>query len=501
MWVAGKKNQSLRAEALLGIAYCYFARREFPKAEQYLLRLLQSYPGYQNLPAVIIPLGLVYLERGDTKKALEFFSRNPEDVACLYYRGVCDRLANRVMTAAQMFNEVLERDHHKEWSDKAQYEMGEAYFQSNEFPLAYDAFKRVYTTMLDSTLRPYALFRMGCVNYQIGKFEQAAFNWAQLVKEYPENLSGPASQYLIAELYLRENEASKAIAEFSKLQGIDEYAMDSKYKILWSFAMQGQYDTVIAKANSFLKEYEWGDLHAKVMLLKGLSQHLMNNQDEAIATYQGLLDRFPDSLYYEKGLYLMTVAYYQLKRYAEVVTHIYQLLKTIPTSPSMWQAGTYFWVAESYYQIGQYELSRQIFSMVEKNYHTTEYVPYALLGIAACYAQTGDYDKSIEMQARAMELSQSLEKPMSKNRPCWIRPMCFSINGNTKKPSIITMSSSGKTPATYGLKKPCISRSLPCTGWNISPKPSRNGTISRIITGKACTRLTLFSRPEEHISA
>lgn len=408
-WVASAKNSSLRAEALLSIAYSYLAREEFDKAENYLLRLLQSFPGYQNLPCVIVPLGLIYMRDEEYSKAMDFFARNPGDVACLYYRGVCNRILNRIISAAQLFKEVLNIDTEKEWSDKARYQMGEAYFQSKEFPLAYDSFKKVYSTMLASPLRPHALFRMGCVNFQIGKFEQAAFNWSQLVKEYPENLSGDASQYLLAELALRQNELGKAIGIFSQLQTISEYSMDAQYKIIWSFAIQGQYDSVITKAHVFLKEFEWGELHAKVMLLKALSQHLMKNQEDAIQTYQALLDRFPETLYYEKGLYLMTVAYFELKRYAEIVTHIYQSLKMSPTSPSTWQAGTFFWIAESYYNIGDFELSRQVYEMVYNNFRTSELIPHVLLGIAACYARTGEYDLSIEMQAKAMEVSQEME--------------------------------------------------------------------------------------------
>ncbi|MBD3272536.1 MAG: tetratricopeptide repeat protein, partial [Elusimicrobia bacterium] len=410
-YVSSQKNDCLRAEALFGLAYAHLARAEYDKAESFFLELLQSHPGYQNQSGVIVPLGLIYLDKGEIQRAVDVFSRNPTDVASLYYRGVCHRLMNQVISAAQLFKEVLDNDIEKKWSDKAMYQMGEAYFQSGEFPLAYDAFKKVYSTMLASPLRPYALFRMGCVNYQIGKYEQAAFNWSTLVKEYPENLSGPASQYLLAELNLRQNELSRALAGFSELQAIDEYGMDARYKMIWSLAVQSQYDAVISKADQFLRDFEWGELHAKVTLLKGLSQYLMGLEEDAIDTYQALIDRFPETIYHEKGLYLMTVAYFDLKRYAEIVTHVYQMLKIAPTSSSPWQAGTYYWVAEAYYQLGEYEMARQMYEMVNKNYRNTEYIPYVLLGIAACYARLGEYDRSIEMQAKAMEYSQEMENP------------------------------------------------------------------------------------------
>ena len=404
-------NSSLRAEALLGTAYCYLARGEHDKAEAALLKLLQSYSGYENLPKATVPLGLIYMEQGRYQDALELFSRAPGESSCLYYRGVCQRLLNRVIAASQLFKEALDKDTDKEWTDKALYQMGEAYFQSQEYPLAYDAFKKVFTEELKSPLRPIALFRMGCVNFQNGLLDQAGHNWSQLVQEFPATLSGPASQYLLAEIFLRQNELGKAITGFSGLLDVEEYSMDAQYKVIWSLAAQGQYDAAVTKADKFVKDIEWGELHAKALILKGLSQQKMNKQDDAIATYQSVLDRYPKTLYYEKSLFLMTLALVQQKRYAEVITLVYQVLKNSPSSPSRWQAETYYWVAESYYNMGQFEMSRQLYEMVAKNYPRTPLLPNVLLGVAASLARMGEYDKAIEAQAKAIEASKEMENP------------------------------------------------------------------------------------------
>ncbi|MBL0059458.1 MAG: tetratricopeptide repeat protein [Elusimicrobia bacterium] len=321
-WVEKSKNDSLRAEALLGSAYCLLARGEHAKAEGYLVKLLESHGGYANLPNVVVPLALIYMERGEYQNALELLERAPGDPSCLYYRGVCQRLLNRVIASAQLLKEVLDNDEKKLWTDRALYQMGEAYFQSKEYPLAYNSFKRIYTTELASPFRPFALFRMGCVDFQNGKFDQAGLNWTQLVKEFPQNLSGPASQYLLAEISLRQGELAKAIPGFSGLITNNDYTMDAQFKIIWSLAVQGQYDVAIAKADRFLKDFEWGELHAKVSLMKGLCQMMMKKPDEAIATFQFILDRYPNTGYFDKALYLMAVTMIQERRYAEVVTHV-----------------------------------------------------------------------------------------------------------------------------------------------------------------------------------
>lgn len=407
-WVEKSKNDSLRAEALLGSAYCLLARGEHAKAEGYLVKLLESHGGYANLPNVVVPLALIYMERGEYQNALELLERAPGDPSCLYYRGVCQRLLNRVIASAQLLKEVLDNDEKKLWTDRALYQMGEAYFQSKEYPLAYNSFKRIYTTELASPFRPFALFRMGCVDFQNGKFDQAGLNWTQLVKEFPQNLSGPASQYLLAEISLRQGELAKAIPGFSGLITNNDYTMDAQFKIIWSLAVQGQYDVAIAKADRFLKDFEWGELHAKVSLMKGLCQMMMKKPDEAIATFQFILDRYPNTGYFDKALYLMAVTMIQERRYAEVVTHVYTFLKRAPATPTPWQAESYYWVAEAYYNIEQFELARETYELITKNYRGSPLVPGAMLGMAASLSRLGQYDQAVEMQARAREMSAEL---------------------------------------------------------------------------------------------
>ncbi len=409
--VEKSKNAGLRAEALLGLAYSALVRGEHAKAEIHLLKLLQAKPGYSHLPPVTIPLALIHMERGQFQDAIALLERAPDDPGSQYYRGVCQRLTHRVIASVQILKELVDNDTKRQWSDKALYQMGEAFFQSKEYPLAHNSFQRLFTKELQSPLRPFALFRMGCVNFQNGSFEAAGQNWSRLMKEFPENISGPAAQYLLAEIVLRQNQLGNAIAGFGGLVSLDDYSMDAQYKVIWSLAVQGQHDMAIARADRFLKEFEWGDLHAKVMLLKGISQQSMKLTDAAVTTYQAILDRFPNTPYYEKALYLLAVSLVQNHRYAEVVTLVYGILKSAPASPTRWQAETYYWVAESYFNIGQFELAKQTYEFITKNFRQTDLLPGATLGVAASLARMGLHDQARDMQAKALDLSQDMNKP------------------------------------------------------------------------------------------
>ncbi|NIN93267.1 tetratricopeptide repeat protein, partial [bacterium] len=81
------KNRNLRAEALYGIALSYLAIEETDKAKDCLLELLLFYPGYNSQPPALIPLGLILMDKGDARTALEYFRRVKDDLGCIYYSG------------------------------------------------------------------------------------------------------------------------------------------------------------------------------------------------------------------------------------------------------------------------------------------------------------------------------------------------------------------------------------------------------------------------------
>lgn len=404
-------NRALRAEALIGSAYSYLARGEHAKAEIYLVRLLQSYPGYNDQSRVIVPLALIDMERGDFHSAVDKLTQCPTDPASLYYRGVCRRLMGQAIASAQLFKELLDADQGKPWRDAAYFEMGEAYFETREWSLAHDAYQKVAHSESAGDLKPLALFRLGCVNVQSGAYGRAAAHWGELIKDYPQSLSRGDGEFLLAEIALRQNELSQALTAFSALGSNPPYAMDAQFKVLWILAAQGQHDMVVAKSEAFLKDFEWGDLHARVSLLKGYAQRAMSKTDDALRTFQYVLDRFPQSPYADKALYLMAVTLVEARRYAETVTQVYASLKTAPATPTRWQAETYYWVGEAYYNLGQFELARQTYDVVVKNYRDSSWVPASLLGEAASLSRLGRYEEAEEKQALARSLSDESSNP------------------------------------------------------------------------------------------
>ncbi|MFH1259078.1 MAG: tetratricopeptide repeat protein [Elusimicrobiota bacterium] len=408
MLVKRSENKSLAAEATRSIGLAYLALEEKQKAEEFFLDTLQFSPSYQNEPSLVLPLGLIYLERGDYQKALKYFSLNKEDKTYNFYKGVTLRCLNETIAASQMFKDIVEKNSKTIWAEKAQFQMGEAYFQAKEYDLAKDCFTKVFKNYIDSPLLPGVLYRLGCIYFAQEQYPLAVLKWKELVDKYPDSEFFNPARFLLAESSFRQENVVQAMADYAQVAS-DDLAMDVQYKIIYSLALQDQYEPAVAKADKFLKDYQWGQLAANVYIIKGYCLYKLSNYQEAILEYQKIIDRFPNSLFQDKALYLMSIAYFRSQLYAEIITNVYQILKLAPPSPTRWQAETFYWIAEAYYLLKRYDLARITYEMVLKNYSNTNLLPYAQQGVASCYEKLGNYEQALLAQAKVLALSKEMK--------------------------------------------------------------------------------------------
>jgi len=405
--VKAKAPKALRSEGILGVALCWMALNNHDKAEGLLNDLLQSYPKYKGNPTAVVPLGLLLMERNRLQEALDIFALTPDDLGARYYRGVTLRKLGQVIAASQAFKDVYQEDPKGYWADKALLQMAEAYYQVNDLNLAYNSYRSVYDKFPTSALRPYALHRMACIYFSLGRYQEAGLKWQELIRTFPDDVNFSNAIFMLGEMAMRQGEYGKAIGYFSQIADAHELRMDAQYKILWCQAEQKMDEAAIGRADQFLKEYPWGELAAKAHLLKGICLQRMQKFKDANDEYQIVLDQFGNSIFSEKGMYLMATSLYQSNHLAEIITNLNAVLKMAPVSPSDWQAQTYLWVAEAYYALNQYDASERTFQLVVDNYKTSKMLSQAMLGVAASMAKEGEYDKAAEAHQRALEMAET----------------------------------------------------------------------------------------------
>jgi tol-pal system protein YbgF len=91
----------------------------------------------------------------------------------------------RYADAAEKFQSFLERFPNSEYSDNAQYWLGESYYVTRNYDIALTAFQELMDRYPDSPKVPDALLKMGYTHYELKQWDSARAALTQVQESYP----------------------------------------------------------------------------------------------------------------------------------------------------------------------------------------------------------------------------------------------------------------------------------------------------------------------------
>jgi tol-pal system protein YbgF len=93
----------------------------------------------------------------------------------------------RYADAAEEFQAFLTRYPNSEYSDNAQYWLGESYYVTRNYDLALGAFQDLLDTFPESPKAPDALLKIGYTHYELEQWDSARSALTQVQEKYPES--------------------------------------------------------------------------------------------------------------------------------------------------------------------------------------------------------------------------------------------------------------------------------------------------------------------------
>ena len=93
----------------------------------------------------------------------------------------------RYADAAEEFQAFLTRYPNSEYSDNAQYWLGESYYVTRNYDLALGAFQDLLDTFPESPKAPDALLKIGYTHYELEQWDSARAALTQVQEKYPES--------------------------------------------------------------------------------------------------------------------------------------------------------------------------------------------------------------------------------------------------------------------------------------------------------------------------
>ena len=209
-----------------------------------------------------------------------------------------------------------------------------------------------------SNYRDKALYNLGLIYYNAGKYDQSRKKLKQLLNDYPESENYGNGLYWIGESYSIENRTDEAI------KFLEEAVADKRNKKFADYS-------VYALANAYEKKGDY------------------NN---AVKYYDQLLTYHKNSVLAASSQIRIGICYFKLKDYQSSIVEL-KSPKLINLSDEMYSESIYL-LATAYYRVGEYADAEKSYLEVLKKFSTSKYVNEAKYGLAWTYFQQKKYNEA-----------------------------------------------------------------------------------------------------------
>lgn len=221
-----------------------------------------------------------------------------------------------------------------------------------------------------STWRAYAMLIDADALAAQARYDEAQQTLNQLISEFPEHRVGISANRLLAWTYAQ--------------QGHDDLAMKCEAKMLSQYASYGDVEDM---SSAYINR-----------------AHILFNQknyEQAAATYEEFVQRFPDHPKRQLALYQAGLCYVRLDRSGNAVDSWEAVVQSDPTSEVAERA----WVraGDLYFQTDHYAEAKRCYQGLLDNFSTTRVAAMAMLRLAQCEYNAGNDQEALQRYSEVLE--------------------------------------------------------------------------------------------------
>lgn len=331
---------------------------------------LRAYPNSQYTNQVNDILAETFLTTKDYTAALNAINRisNPGNrileakQMILFQLGAQDFINGDMNKAVQQFNNSIGMgNYNSKAKSSAYYWRGESYYRMGNYSNAASDFQQ-FIQSANSSDENYAL---GLYNLGYSRFKQGQYS--QAVSSF--------KQYIAAEADKKRPEYSDALNRIG-----DSYYFNR------SFSEAEGYYAQAADVNPSAADY--------AAYQRAFVMGLQRNYQGKIDALNNLMQRFPNSQYFDDALYEKSRAQTMLGRENEAITTLHKLVSDYPRSPLASQGGVQ--LGQLYFNGGEYQQSITAFKNVISNFPGSDDARSALISLETVYRDINDIDSYVQ---------------------------------------------------------------------------------------------------------
>jgi len=341
-----KKGEASKFRAAYNTGYCSFKKKSYSDAATYFADAIeesQITPDTKGKTSLLPDLYLRYADCAfitkSYSKAVDAYSKivsmnwsNAEYAQ--FQKGIILGLQNKDEEKVAAMNYLITKFPGSNYADQANFELGETYLQMGEHAKARNAYQTIIAKNTNNAYLPKAYVKIGVIDYNTGKKEQAIEDYKLVVKKFPESREAKESLDALKDIYVELGRADEYFAfaksntnmviSSSEEDSLTYQAADNAYNANDCARATTLFGSYVSKfpTGFFANEAHWkkADCHIK-------SKDFAN----ALASYEAIIQN-KYSKYYEKALLKASgIAYYELNDNAKANT-FYKQLYIVSTS-------------------------------------------------------------------------------------------------------------------------------------------------------------------------
>jgi TolA-binding protein len=356
-----KLSESVRYQ--MGILY--FNSKKFDLAEKYLKIAVNSYDNSVKSRAFTM-LGEISLRKKEYPEAKGYFDNalNITDVEVelqnrsLLGLGVASYYLNEYKDAVASLSEIDIREPNFE-KDKLNFYIAENLFALGNYEQAILRYNKV--DQGNKEFGSQALYGKAYCLFNLKKYEPAAESFSEFVKKFPEDEKIKDTRLRLADCYYGSKNYSAASLIYKDLFNSGTTGMDDPF-------------TYYQYAQSLFKG---GDANQALVELRNLQQ------------------KFPQSPYADKSLYLIGWINFQQNNYKGAIVEYMNLMAVYPSSSL--RPAIYYSVGDTYYNMEEYDSAIVNYKRVISEFPSSNYVFDAVNGIQYAYIAQGKPEKAVSL--------------------------------------------------------------------------------------------------------
>lgn len=428
------KWSAFRDKSLYKLGQIFYADGSYAKCRYYLVKLLDEYPGSEYDGSALYLIGESYSKENRLNDAVSFLKQAIEspknnsfvDYSIYTLARVYEKLGD-YKDAVKYYDQLLSYHQNSKLVPDAQIRIGMDYFKLKDYQSSILELNNPLVNSLPKDQYAQSLFLLGNSYYRVKDYANAEKTYKTIINDYPKNALINEVNYDLAWCYFQQKKYNEAYGIFNTLSaGNDSIAVKSFFWKAEARRYAGREDEAFNIYKEFLlkypnsslgygvqyligviyfntKKYELAEkflqaafdspdeaTKAKAYTLMGEIKVEQKKYDEAIKNFQTVLalQSTPADLQKRALLGLGSADFYS-KKYNNAVTN---LLKLSTEDKDFESDKVNFFLAESYFNLGQYGISLKRYNLVSSS--DSKIYNLAVYGKAYCYYDLGDYENA-----------------------------------------------------------------------------------------------------------